>query len=100
MSGNVTFRGKPLPRGVVNFVQPPERPRGATINSDGTYACRLPAGQYKVTVTVGLDLPDDFQEGDPLPPPDIKLPAKYGNSRTSGISLDVDGERQFDISLK
>ena len=69
VTGVVSYQGKPLPRGIVNFMRGNDRPRGGPIGPDGGYACQLPPGAYQVTVTLGVDLPLDFKKGDPLPKP-------------------------------
>ncbi len=91
VQGTVTYTGKPLEHGMINFLATGARPIGAPIASDGTYSVELPPGQYAVIVIAPPKLPGGFQEGEPLPPPDPNaVPAKYSRPETSGLSATIE----------
>ena len=99
VSGAVTYEGKKLDRGLVNFFAEGQRPRGGPIRADGTYECFLPAGSYRVIVSVGPELPPGYREGDPIPPQKLSVPEKFANPRTSGMVIDVSEPQTYDIRL-
>jgi len=106
VTGTVTYQGKPLQSGTVQFNGPDNKGDSAVIQSDGTYtAGKVPLGANKVTVTTnaggtGLKPPAPLP-GMPPVPEAVAIPGKYGNSETSGLSLDVKAGRQtFDIPLQ
>jgi hypothetical protein len=84
VSGIVTFDGKPLPGGVLNF-QSTERPVGATtmIKSGGAYSTdRAPLGNNVVTIeTASLQ----FGNGAAF----VRIPVKYSDPKSSGLVVDV-----------
>jgi hypothetical protein len=99
-TGSVSYRGTPLTRGMINFIGPDNRPLGGPISPDGTFECRLPPGDYDVTVAAPLVPPDGWKEGEPLPEDDLRLPPKYGLRRSSGLTARVDENLQplkFDL---
>jgi hypothetical protein len=69
------------------------------IAEDGSYQfVAVPAGAYVVTITtLGPKKKDDKKEPPKLPP----IPAKYGDPKTSGLTIMVkEGKNAFDIDLK
>lgn len=77
VTGTVSYQGAPLTNGALAFYPAEGRPIQAAIQSDGAYEADLPPGEYRVTVIVGVDLPPGWKDGDPLPPPSVKLPPAY-----------------------
>jgi hypothetical protein len=110
VSGTVTYQGKPLPSGTVQFTGNNNLGDSAVIQPDGTYtAGKVPLGAVKVTVTTnaggpgsgtmkppGGDLP-----GMPATPQAVPIPTKYKDTGTSGLGLEVKPGRQtYDIPLQ
>jgi hypothetical protein len=126
VTGKVTYKGAPVPKGRVNFVPtkpaPPEgRAASGDIQSDGTYSLTtagdndgaLP-GDYKVeVVSLDIDLksaaanPEGIiHQGDPAHQKAIKggkslIPTKYNLGDTSGLKATVTagGANQFNFEL-
>ena len=92
VTGAVSYQGAPLARGMINFVGKDNRPLGGPILPDGTFECRLPPGEYDVTVAAPAVPPDGWKEGDPLPEDDLALPARYALRQSSGLKATV-GEK-------
>ncbi len=110
VSGTVTYKGKPVPRGTISFqpVDPNGRIATAAIQPDGTFTLQtenpgdgaLP-GQYNVVISA--------REGDDEPPPDFAVagaprpkslvPEKYGNPPTSGLTATVEEGESNEISF-
>ena len=101
VSGTVTYRGTPLSNASITFFPAVGRPAIASI-SDGEYSVRLPPGEYKVTITLGVDLPAGWKEGDPIPPPAMVLPPHYTNMRDTQLSAMVteDQSEPIDFALQ
>jgi hypothetical protein len=89
ISRTVSFQGELLPRGIINFFGEDNRPRGGPISPDGTFACRLPPGNYRVTVVAPPVIPDGWKETEPMPKDDIGLPDKYAQPGTSGVTVEI-----------
>lgn len=91
VSGHVSYKGNPVARGVVTFFPAAGgRPFAGITNNEGHYQIRLPAGDYSVAVQPSANLPKDFKEGDPLPPPDPSaVPAEYRHQKKSGLTARV-----------
>jgi hypothetical protein len=119
VSGTVTFKGQPLPEGMITFVNAEEGRSGSGAVKDGTYTCpNAPVGLCGIEVVVniprvasasapnmekrmraklqrarerGAEVPDP--ESFEIPKPEksnaIPIPRKYANSKTSGLSLTV-----------
>ncbi len=104
VEGSVTFAGKPLDHGMLGFRPTTGKLVGAPILPDGKYAVELSPGDYQVTVNAPQKLPEGFQEGDPLPPPDPNaLPEKYNRQETSGLSAQVEagsGPQRVDFEME
>lgn len=102
VSGAISYKGKPVTSGLINFLATGGRPMGGAIGADGAYEFELPPGDYQVRIDAPPPLPEGFKEGDPLtnlgPRP---LPEKYANFNTSGLTATVTaGEAQtIDFAL-
>lgn len=95
VSGKITFEGKPVTSGLINFMPPKGRPLGGGIQPDGTYHFQLPAGHYQVRIDTPPAMPKGWKEGDP--PPKLakrKVPLKYGGYQSSGLSADVNDQKK------
>ncbi len=75
--GRVSYRGEAISSGTLTFFPTNGRPISATLSRGGEYTSRLPAGEYRIIVTVGVDLPAGWKESDPVPAPKFVLPAQY-----------------------
>ena len=95
--GKVTYNGKPVPNGTVNFIPT----RGATtatgeIHPDGSYALTTykpgdgaVLGTHKVVVVAMQDMGNRLPENrTPLPPPIV--PVKYTSLATSDLTAEVE----------
>jgi hypothetical protein len=118
VSGQVTYKGEPLPGGTVTFHGEGGQLASAQIN-DGHYAAeKVPPGPVKVTVMV-LNVPGlgaagkgGMAKGPPgaaehqiagaaAPRKVVPVPKKYAAKETSGLSTTLEkGTQQFDIELK
>jgi hypothetical protein len=78
VNGSVTYRGQPFSNASITFYPTSGRVAGAAIDN-GQYSLRLLPGQYKVTVSLGVNLPPGWKEGDPIPPREIVLPDQFSN---------------------
>jgi hypothetical protein len=99
--GNVSYRGTPLTRTLITFFPASGRPVG-TLITDGKYAAELPPGDYVVQLTVSVDVPAGYKEGDPLPPVRYSLPAEYTTRAKSTLKATVkEGQTEpIDFDLK
>jgi hypothetical protein len=105
LHGKVTYRGKPVKMGRVNFSNPQQGIHlTANITESGGYEVRtyrgagIPPGTYQVTVLPPAENPDD----EFAPPPACRdIPAKYRNPATSGLAFTVAQGRdnQYDINM-
>jgi hypothetical protein len=92
--GTVTFQGRPVAEGSVQFTD--ERTgRGAQVDlrPDGSYEAELFAGSYRVVVTPPYLV--DASSG--VPNPTYKkvkdIPRKYHSTATSGLAADVAADK-------
>ncbi len=107
VQGTVTYKGKPVPNGTVNFV-PAEGPAATgEIRSDGSY--RLTTfrqgdgailGMHKVVIVAMQDQSGQAVEAyTPLPPPIV--PLKYTSLATTDLKAEVkDQENTINFDLK
>ena len=98
VTGQVTYKGAPVPMGVINFFSTAGgRPIGTALTPEGNYSLQLPAGDYKVVVlTSNPPVPAGWKEGDPLPQPPVKVPQKYALPETSPLAATVPEGRSFE----
>jgi hypothetical protein len=113
VSGTVTYKGQPIPAGVITFISKDGKTTvSAPLAEDGTYKATVPAGEYKVTVSTDPAVPDkkpDPKTPPKLPPVDpkkppkvvVKIPAKYGDPKTTPLVITVKaGAQTIDIALQ
>src|SRR5215471_10269631 len=74
--GRISYRGQPLNSSSVTFFPAQGRPVTAP-SPQGEYSTELMPGDYVATITVGIEYPPGFKEGDPVPPPKVVLPDEY-----------------------
>jgi hypothetical protein len=117
VSGKVTYKSNPVTGGRVFFhPQGGGTPLPATISPEGTYSAELPPGQMQVTVETEsikgqarqqfdyskMPVPAGAQAPTPGPakPVYVKVPAKYGDVKTSPLRVEVKkGKQTEDINL-
>ncbi len=109
--GVVTFQGKPLEHYQVLLQAEDQRPASGMTDADGNFVLGTngkgdgaPVGMHKVAVRyVG---PPDFDpesggmEFKPMPPPKVKIPAKYSSIESSGLTVEVPSDGNIEIDLK
>lgn len=104
VKGSVSYQGKPVTGGLINFKTVRGQPLGGGIKADGSYEFQLPVGEYLVRIDTPPEIPEGWKEGDPHPELGPReVPAKYARFRTSGLTATVqpDGEPlQIDYSLE
>jgi hypothetical protein len=102
ITGNTSYKGQPIPGGVIMFYPTEGRAVSASITADGSYSVDLNPGNYVVTVDVGIERPPGFKEGDKLPPAKMVLPMEYTTRTRSKLTASVtkEGNRTIDFPLK
>ena len=113
VSGKVTYKGKALVWGTVQFEGSDKMIKQGNINSDGTYSISgVASGEAKAAVSSINPKSSDFQlrrpqEGGPKanPRPEVKgwfpIPEKYDTPFKSGLTYPIKaGENTIDIELK
>jgi hypothetical protein len=109
VSGHVSYRGQPLPSGVIVFA--PDSAKGsngpvasAVIQSDGSFTLRTgessgaAVGWHRVTVVCISD-PDPDATGSRYTVPVSLIPEKYRSADLSGLSREVRGGQTNEINL-
>jgi len=86
--GKLAYMGKPLRASSVTFFPTTGRPVIATA-PEGEYTAELMPGEYTTVVTVGVERPPGFKEGDPDPKPTVVLPDKYTSRTASTLKTSV-----------
>ena len=105
--GTVTYKGKPVPNGTVNFIPADGPSATATIGRDGAY--RLTTfkegdgavlGTHRIVVVAMQDMTGKTgADWSPLPEPIV--PLKYTSLSTTDLTADVkEGENTVDLVLK
>jgi hypothetical protein len=112
VSGKVTYKGKPLVWGTVQFEGSDNLVKQGNIEGDGTYCISgVATGEAKVAVSSINPKSSDFQvrqaEGrpPPKPRPEVKgwfpIPEKYDTPFKSGLTYSIKaGDNKIDIELK
>lgn len=100
VTGEITYRDQPITEGSLAFYPSKGRPTITAISADGSFECRLPVGDYRVTVTIGVKLPPGWKEGDPVPPRAIRLPPAYGSRVKTPIKVSITESRSEPLDLK
>ena len=109
VSGKVTYQGKALPAGYVNFLsgEKGDVVKTSTIGADGTYSVSgVPVGSAKITVQGVLApvQPPNAPKGVEVLRSDrqtVYVPPKYSTVEQSGLTYDVKpGSQEHPIDLK
>ncbi len=88
VTGNVQYEGQPLSNAALTFYPSKGRPITAPI-AGGEYSVELPPGEYRVTITLGAELPPGWKEGDPIPLSDRKLPRQFSSRLDTPLTAAV-----------
>lgn len=111
VSGIVTFQGKPMPGGFINFYTVTADGRitnqkSSLIGDDGTYSVtKVPIGDVKITVQAPPGaLQENMTEKGGMPkrlPPPVNLPLQYQSVEQTDLKYTVTpGKQTHDIELK
>jgi hypothetical protein len=92
VQGTVSYGGKALEHGIINFQKSGARPWGGGIASDGTYQFDVPPGDYQVRIDAPAKVPDDWKEGDSPPSGARQAPEKYASYATSELTAKVEAQ--------
>lgn len=112
VKGKISYKGKPVPNGTINFLPNDANKPSATgeIQPDGsyelkTYLSNKPSsgaviGPHKVVIVAMADMANALPEQKtPLPPPIV--PIKYTSPATSDLTANVeDKENKIDFDLQ
>jgi hypothetical protein len=105
--GKITYKGKPVPNGTVNFVPESGTAAQGEIQPDGSYKLTTfrkddgaVVGKHSVFIVAMQDMANRLpEERTPLPPPII--PMKYTSLATSDLKAEVqEKENTIDFDLK
>lgn len=107
VTGQVTYRGNPLPSGSVNFFDANKNIVGTATIANGSYSmANVPPGPVKISVTTPLVRPADRRHPPPkdMPggqlAPSVPIPITYGNPEQSGLAYEVQpGTQEHKIEL-
>lgn len=105
ITGTVTYQGKPLKMGIVVFTPEKGRPLDPVrIDENGVYRIQAMEGNYCVAVIAKPEFGDSEPGKTPeesVGPVRSLIPERYGNPRTSGISVKVEagGQSNFNFPL-
>lgn len=107
VSGKITYNGRPVTTGLINFMVEGGRPLGGGIQPDGSFSFDLPPGNYKVRIDSPPPMAPGSVEGQPVAPtpagkpPQGQVPPKFANYDSSGLTLAVgaDSPQQQDFTL-
>jgi hypothetical protein len=112
VSGTVTFKGKPLEAGMIQFqpISAGVATAGGAGIKDGKYAIDqsegLVPGQYQVKITSNTAASGQPASGPPAmpgdapPPPKEPIPAKYNSQSTLTANVTKEGPNTFPFDLK
>ncbi len=99
IEGRISYQEQAIENGSLTFFPAQGRPITAVLSEGGKYSCRLPAGAYRVAVTVGVSLPPEWKEGDPVPAQSITLPAEYGTRLKTPLTATVSADHAAPIDF-
>lgn len=108
VSGKVTYKGQPVPKGTITFIATSAEGRNATgeLDPEGNYTLQTEApgdgallGDYNVTIYAHDEPILDYIPTTPVKPK-ILAPVKYEKPETSGLKATVkSGSNRFDFDL-
>lgn len=104
--GTVTYKGKPVPNGTVNFVPASGPSATGEIGSDGSFQLTTfrkgdgaVLGEHKVVIVAMQKNDPNVEAFTPLPPPIV--PIKYTSLATTDLKAEVkDQENTINFDLK
>jgi hypothetical protein len=104
VTGTVTYKSRPLPKGEINFIGIGGKSASGTINSDGTYFVgNVPPGDVRVTIiSYYVEGEDKFGlvAFKKAPPMRSAIPTKYNDPDKSGLKYKIDSRaKKIDITL-
>jgi hypothetical protein len=105
VTGTVTYKGRPLPSGIVRFYSGADRMSMATVEADGTFAVTdVPPGPVTVTVEPDPQASKHRSMGgganEPAPKP-VAIPPKYADPKTSGLEYNISsGTNKLEVKLE
>lgn len=102
LSGKVTYKGKPLTTGSMEFyLTGSDVPVRAYISREGTYRLsEVLVGEYKLAIKVNAKSHSTSGMKRPGTPDPVPIPNKYANTETSGLMAKVqEKDTTFDIDL-
>jgi hypothetical protein len=104
VTGKVTFKGGPLPGGLVTVVDAVDNRYPGQIQKDGTYmVANVPPGPAKIVVGTTAKMGSIMHPEDRKEPygPYVQIPMRYAQPDKSGFALNVKtGKQEFMIDLK
>lgn len=112
VSGTVTFQGKPMPGGYINFYSVTSDGRlltqkSGSIGGDGAYSVdKVPVGDVKITVQpppgeLKTDMTDKKGSLPKRGPPPVTLPDKYQDVERTDLKYTVaPGNQKHDVVMK
>jgi hypothetical protein len=108
VTGKITFKGKPVTKGQVNFQPADGPPAVGDIQADGTFALSTftqgdgaVLGRHRVIVNANDGNPALMPGSPGYKKPKALVPKRYLSARTSGLDADVSKEkREFAFELK
>jgi hemoglobin len=90
VEGKVTYKGRPLTEGKIEFVPPDGKRLSAPVQPDGTYRLEKGAAPGKYRVVIQTQAGKDA----------VRIPARYADPATSGLIVEVrPGRNNLDIEL-
>jgi hypothetical protein len=102
VSGNVTFRGKPLKRGTIQFLDD-KGPAGGALIRDGGFQLSaeqgLVPGTYRVWVSATEPLPGPPPGGMSSPPTRELIPAEFNSKTTQTVAVTDQGPNVFSFDI-
>lgn len=112
VSGTVTFQGKPMPGGYINFYSVASdgrllTQRSGPIGDDGAYSVdKVPVGDVKITVqpppgTLNTEMTDKKGSLPKRGPPPVTLPEQYQDIERTDLKYKVTpGDQKYDVVMK
>ena len=107
VSGDITFKGKPLDQGTIQFhpADGQDTMSGGPI-TDGKYAVAkkdgLKPGKYKVVISSGdpkVHAPPDELPGAPFPVAKERIPKEYNTQTKQVVEVKAGGPNTFDFHI-
>jgi len=99
VSGNVTWKGAPVPDGeIIFFPSDKAKPPAAGRITDGAYKFKSKAGTMKVTIEAARSTGKRDPEYGFLIS-ELYIPPRYNKDSTLSADVTLDGENRFDFAL-